>query len=176
MLPAILFGGHQQLIVGSPVQHASAGIIGHVGKRALGRSAAMPYRFCGARGGVGNPDGPGVRLIRGDEKALRGVALLSRPAHKRDAFAVGRPDKVAVGIHRRRNERNGFRGHIVQRDKAVVAAHGYEREFAAIRRPVRIKITSAHDKLLGLLRTLERRKPDLRVFHVGNGSPRRSLG
>src|SRR5690349_10421833 len=116
-----------------------------------------------------------MRLVGSKEVTLRGIAFLGWLAHKRDALAVEGPDKAAVGIHRRCDERNGFRCGIVDGDEAVIVARGNESELAAVRRPARLKILAAHDKLLRLLGGVQRRKPDLAILDVSDGPARRNV-
>src|SRR6266571_3148541 len=132
MLPAIFFGGHHQLIVGGPIEDATAGIFSHVRTRTLWRHAAAPDFFCGSCRGVGNPNGPRVRFIRRDEEALRGVAWLGRTPHEGNSFSIQRPNKIAVGIDRRRDELNCLCGYVVDANEAVIAACGNEGQLAAI--------------------------------------------
>src|SRR5215472_13612837 len=73
VLPAIFFGGYDQLIVSGPIQDASAGVFRHIRKGALGRGAAVPAFFCGTGSDVRNADCPGMRFVRRNKKTLRGV-------------------------------------------------------------------------------------------------------
>src|SRR5690348_18150244 len=116
-----------------------------------------------------------MRLVRGNEIALRGVTLLRRLAHKRDALAIERPDKAAVGIHGGCDERNEFRCGIVDGYETVIVARGNESKLASVRRPTRLKILAAHDKLLRLLGGVQRGTPDLAVLDVSDGPARRNV-
>src|SRR5437867_743613 len=57
MLPAVFFRGHHDLVVGGPIQDATASVFGHEGKGTLGRSTAVPDFFCGSRRCVRDPNG-----------------------------------------------------------------------------------------------------------------------
>src|SRR5216684_2337381 len=48
-------------------------------ERSLRRRAAVPHFSCCSRGGIRNPDGPRMRLVRGNEVALRRVSRSRRP-------------------------------------------------------------------------------------------------
>src|SRR5260370_29413100 len=87
MLPAVLFGSDDKLIAGSPIDDAAAGVFRHVGIRSLRRrAAAVPNLFGRSRGGIGDPDGPRMRFVRGNEEALRCVSRLGGSSNKNDAL------------------------------------------------------------------------------------------
>src|SRR3954471_4006138 len=135
MLPAVLFAGDDETIVGGPVENAAAGFVGHVGKRVL-RSCATVPDFAGVAGGcccsVGDPDGPGMWAVRLDEIALRGVARLRRAADEGDAGAIERPLRIGVAVDAGREEGDGFLRHVIYADEGVIAAAGDEGEARAI--------------------------------------------
>src|SRR5438309_5726992 len=126
-------------------------------------------------GHVRNPNGPGMRFVGLQEITDRGVARFGRPAHKRYALAVCRPDWITIGVHSRSYEIYRFRGRIIDTDEAVIAARGNENQARAVGRPVFIVILPANHQLLGLFAPTQRNYPDLAVAHIGDDPLRRNL-
>src|SRR6202790_3798544 len=110
MLPAILLAGDDQAIAVGPMQYSAASIGCHAGIRCVGLSPAVPD-FVGSAGSarVRQPNRPGLRAIRLEEKSLRRVALLRGAAKKSDALAVGRPLRIGIPIDGRSDEAERLR-------------------------------------------------------------------
>src|SRR5215470_7312839 len=120
MLPTVGFTGHDNGVVRSVMNYAAAGIVGHVRKRIVGLVAAAPNFFCGACCNFTDPNGPGMRAVGFDEITFGSIARHGRPPNERDAFAVKRPLRSGIAVHRRSDELYGFVFEVVDTDEAVV--------------------------------------------------------
>src|SRR5262249_9741070 len=122
MLPSILFAGEHDSVVGGPMNHPSARVFGHVGKRILEVAPAAPHLLRVERTRIRNPYRPGTRPIRFNEVSFGRISRLRWPANKSELFFIGRPLGSGIAVHRRRYEANAFLGKIVDADETVVTA------------------------------------------------------
>src|SRR5712692_1657253 len=175
MLPAVFLGSDDQLIVGGPIDHASAGVFRHIWKRSLRRCAAVPNFFRRGSSGVCHPNGPRMRSVRSNEDAPGRVSRLRGTPDESDALPVQRPRGITVGIDGGRHELHGLRCNIIDSDECVVRSSGDERQPASIWRPLRIEVLAAHKQLVWLFRPVERADPDLPILRISNHSEHRNL-
>src|SRR5260370_34550701 len=168
MLPAVFFGGNEQMIVTGPAKLYAAGVACHVRIGTFRRRAAVPNFPRGPGRDLRDPNRPGMRLIRLKKVACGRIAGLGRPPHKRDALAVQRPDRIAVGIGAGSEETHRLRVDIIEADEAMVAARGDEDQLRTVGRPFLRMILAAHDQLLGLLTSVYCSDPDLPIAYIGD--------
>src|SRR5260370_35234647 len=126
MLPAVFFGSDDELIADGPIDYTTSSLLRHVWKRSLRRRAAVPYFFGRSGGGVRDPYGPRMRLIRGKEEALGRISRLPRSPHKGDAPSVQRPRRITIGIDRWAHEFHGLSRNVIDGDECVVRSNGDE--------------------------------------------------
>src|ERR1700756_1509042 len=98
-----------------------------------------------ASGHIRDPNRPRMRLI-GLKKVTHGrVALLGGAPHERYAFAVERPNWIAVSVDTWSEKPHGVARQFVDTDEAVVAARGDENQLRAVGRPFFGMILAAHN-------------------------------
>ena len=144
MLPAVFLRSDDELIASGPIDYAAAGILRHVWIRSLRRPAAVPNFLGCPCGRVCHPNGPRIRLVRGNEETLGRVSRFGGPPNKSDTLPVQRPRRIAIGIDRRGHELHGLHCTVIDSDECVVRSGGDEGQPASIRRPLGIEVLSAH--------------------------------
>src|SRR5260221_2579718 len=135
----------------------------------------MPKFARVGRVGIGNPNGPGFRAIRFNEKPVGRIPLNRGASYKGKMFAVARPDAVGLRIDRRRDELYVLRIRAIDPDKTVIAARRGKEQVAAIGRPAERFILAAGHKLDGLVFGVGAGKPDLIALRVGDAPLRGNL-
>src|SRR5260370_7616993 len=94
LLPPVFFGRDDDLIAEGQIYYPTASLLRHVWKRSLRRGAAVPHFFGRSGGGVRDPDGPRMRLIRGNEEALGRISRLPRSPPKAHAPSFQHPPSI----------------------------------------------------------------------------------
>src|SRR3989475_12687641 len=130
MIPSILLGGEEHLVIRRKIQRA---VRGEFGEGIVGCVSTMPNSFSIAGRGVCNPNRPWRYADRNEWKLL----LQTGKTHKGNALAIRRPPWADVAISARRQIANAVAAEIVNGDEAMIAPAADKCYFASIGRPPR---------------------------------------
>src|SRR5437879_3624440 len=130
MIPSILLGGEEHLVIRRKIKRA---VRGEFGEGIVGCVSTMPNFFSIAGRGVCNPDRPRRHADWNEWKLL----LQTGKTHKGNALAIRRPPWADVAISARREIANAVAAEIVNRDEAMITSAADKCYFASIRRPPR---------------------------------------
>src|SRR5690348_1256143 len=105
---------------------------------------------------IAHPNRPRLRANRNyRQPALRPIRF-----HVRDLASISRPSRQSVAVHAWLQIAQRLLPEIVNRNQTMIPAIAGERDFASIRRPLRLRIVSANiAKLLRRLRARNRSDP-----------------
>src|SRR5262245_10702808 len=150
------------------MNHTSARVASHVGKRILQPLAAMPDFFSipRSRSRFRHPDRPRMRSVRLDEIAFRRIARYCVSPDESELFAVFGPLRSRIAVDCRRNKTDALCGYFVDADETVVATIRPKGEFASVGRPLLLSVHTADRQLRGLLIRTQHRDPHAAIFHV----------
>src|SRR5438445_4945916 len=155
MIPSILLGGEEHLVIRRKIKRA---VRGEFGEGIVGCVSTMPNFFSIAGRGVCNPNRPWRYADRNEWKLL----LQTGKTHKGNALAIRRPPWADVAISARRQIVNAVAAEIVNGDEAMIASAADKRYFASIRRPPRAGIFAPQIReLMSRSCTGYRRNPQL---------------
>ena len=130
MIPSILLGGEEHLVIRRKIKRA---VRGEFGEGIVGCVSTMPNFFSIAGRGVCNPNRPWRYADRNEWKLL----LQTGKTHKGNALAIRRPPWADVAISARRQIANAVAAEIVNGDEAMIAPAADKCYFASIGRPPR---------------------------------------
>src|SRR5947199_9292658 len=137
MIPSILLGGEEHLVIRRKIKRA---VRGEFGEGIVGCVSTMPNFFSIAGRGVCNPNRP---WRYGDQNEWK-LVLQSGKTHKGNALAIRRPPWADVAISARRQIANAVAAEIVNGDEAMIAPAADRCYFASIGRPPRAGFFTPH--------------------------------
>src|SRR5947209_17430908 len=135
MIPSILLGGEEHLVIRRKIKRA---VRGEFGEGIVGCVSTMPNFFSIAGRGVCNPNRPWRYADRNEWKLL----LQTGKTHKGNALAIRRPQWADVAHSARRQIANVVPSEIVNRDEAMIASAADQFYFASIRIQPRAAVLS----------------------------------
>src|SRR5207244_5166024 len=113
MIPSILLGGEEHLVIRRKIKRA---VRGEFGEGIVGCVSTMPNFFSIASRGVCNPNRPWRYADRDEWKLL----LQTGKTHKGNALAIRRPQWAEVELSARRQIENAVAADNVNSDDAII--------------------------------------------------------